>query len=67
VSDLPPERALDSAAIHALSNHLAVILGFVDLVLSETTADDPRSDDLRDIREAAMAASRLIGRPVGEQ
>lgn len=58
----PPER-LDAAAVHALSNHLAVILGFIELVLAETREDDPRRPDLLEIRAAAVKASTLLGRP----
>jgi hypothetical protein len=52
--------------VHALSNHLAVILGFIDLVLAETKPDDPRRGDLNEIRDAAVEAARIIGRPLGE-
>jgi hypothetical protein len=62
--DSPSPPRLDDAAIHALSNHLAVILGFIDLVLSETAPDDARRPDLMEIRDAAVEAARLIGRPV---
>jgi hypothetical protein len=55
---------LDDAAIHALSNYVAVILGFIELVLSETAVDDPRRPDLTEIRDAAVEAARIIGRPV---
>jgi hypothetical protein len=57
---------LDGQAVHALSNHLAVILGFIDLVLSSTTPDDPRHADLVEIRDAAVAAARIIGRPMND-
>lgn len=57
---------LDDATLHALSNSLAVILGFIELVLAETPAGDPRRQDLMEIRDAALEASRLIGRPVPE-
>ena len=57
---------IDGAAVHALSNHLAVILGFIELVLAETTPDDPRRTDLTEIRDAAVEAAKLIGRPVSE-
>jgi hypothetical protein len=57
---------IDGAAVHALSNHLAVILGFIELALAETTPDDPRRADLVEIRDAAVEAARIIGRPVGE-
>jgi hypothetical protein len=49
-----------------LSNHLAVILGFVDLVLASTRPDDPRRSDLLEIQQAATEAARIIGRPVGD-
>ena len=54
--------ALDSVGVHTLSNHLAVILGFVELVISETRPDDPRRPDLFEIRDAAVEAARLLGR-----
>ena len=57
---------IDGAAVHALSNHLAVILGFIELVLAETKPDDPRRADLVEIRDAAVEAARLIGRPLSE-
>lgn len=57
---------LDGPAVHALSNHLAVILGFIELVLSQTKPDDPRRKDLLEIRDAAREAARIIGRPIGE-
>jgi hypothetical protein len=57
---------IDGAAVHALSNHLAVILGFIDLVLAETQPDDPRRVDLIEIRDAAAEMARIIGRPVGD-
>lgn len=60
-----PKTLLDSAAVHALSNHLAVILGFIELVLAETKPDDPRRGDLVEIREAAAEMAKIIGRPLG--
>jgi hypothetical protein len=53
-------RTLDPETIHALSNHLGVILGFVDLVLVDTPADDRRRADLLEIKEAAAAAVALL-------
>ena len=63
----PQDSALSGAAVHALSNHLAVILGFIDLVLHETKEDDPRRADLVEIRNAAYEAARIIGRPVDDR
>jgi hypothetical protein len=54
--------SVDGVTMHALSNHLAVILGFVDLLLSETPEDDPRRGDLVEIRDAAIAAADLLAR-----
>lgn len=47
--------------MHQLSNHLAVILGFVELILADTPPDNPRYEDLMEIRNAAVDAARLIG------
>jgi hypothetical protein len=57
---------LDGTTVHALSNHLAVVLGFIELVLAETKPDDPRRADLVEIRDAAVEAAKLIGRPLSE-
>ena len=65
-SGRPAHTTIDGAAIHALSNHLAVILGFIDLVLAETKPDDPRRVDLVEIRDAAAEMARIIGRPLGD-
>jgi hypothetical protein len=62
----PKKTALTGSEVHALSNHLAVILGFIDLVLSQTQPDDPRHPDLIEIRNAAFEAARLIGRPIDD-
>jgi hypothetical protein len=58
---------LDGPSVHALSNHLAVILGFIELVIAETPANDPRRADLKEIRDAAVEAARIIGRPIAEK
>ncbi len=54
----------DAAFVHALSNHLSVILGFVEIVIADTPVDHPRRRDLLEIRDAAMAAAALIGRGI---
>ena len=61
---VPSGPPVDDVLLHALSNHLAVILGFVELVLADTPADDPRHADLVEVRRAAVAAAGLIGRPL---
>ena len=53
---------LDPVIVHALSNHLSVILGFVEIVLADTPKDHPRRSDLIEIRDAALQAATLIGR-----
>jgi hypothetical protein len=60
VDRLSSPGSLDSLGVHTLSNHLAVILGFAELVLSETLPDDPRRGDLVEIRDAAVEAARLL-------
>jgi hypothetical protein len=62
----PSSQSLDAPAMHALSNHLAVILGFIELVLVETPPDDPRRHDLMEIRNAAVEAARILGRPLDD-
>lgn len=47
---------------HSLRNHVAVIIGFAELLLADTPEDDPRHGDLREIQEAARAALALIDR-----
>jgi len=54
---------LDGPAMHQLSNYLAVILGFVELILADTPRDNPRYEDLLEIRNAAVDAAKLIGAP----
>jgi hypothetical protein len=57
-----PQRGpgLKPEAVHALSNHLAVILGFIELVLTDTQPDDPRHADLVEIRQAANECARIV-------
>ena len=52
---------LDPEAVHRLSNHLMVILGFIELMLADTPPDDPHRDDLFEVRSAVVAAVKLIG------
>ena len=56
------DNHLDPGVVHALSNHLSVILGFVEIVIADTPPDHPWRRDLLEIRDAAMAAATLIGR-----
>jgi uncharacterized protein (DUF2342 family) len=42
--------------VHQLKNHLAIIVGFCDLVIADTLDDDPRMQDLRELHDAARQA-----------
>jgi hypothetical protein len=57
---------IEPEVLHALSNQLSVILGFVEIVIGQTPTDDPRRGDLLEIRDAAVAAAELIGRSPGK-
>ena len=46
-------RVLDTETEHAVKNHLAVIVGFCELLLAETPPDDTRHGDLLEINRAA--------------
>ena len=45
---------------HALKNHLAVILGFSELLLQESPPGDPTRGDLAEIIKAVKAAIQLM-------
>lgn len=52
---------------HALRNHLAIILGFSEVLLQEAAPDDPRRNDLEEIHKAALAAVAIVsGKDFGE-
>ena len=46
---------------HALRNHLAIILGYAELLLQDAAADDPRRADVEEILKAARSALTLVG------
>ena len=46
-------RVLDADTEHTVKNHLAVILGFSELLLAETPPEDSRHEDLKEIHHAA--------------
>jgi hypothetical protein len=58
---------LDADTVHALSNHFAVIIGFVELLLGECPPNDPKRADLLEIRTAAIEAARLLGHDFGKK
>jgi signal transduction histidine kinase len=45
---------------HTLTNYLAIILGFSELLLQDLAVDDPRRPDLEEIHKAATAALELV-------
>jgi hypothetical protein len=50
----------DDQVVHALKNHLAVIIGFCDLLVSEAAPGDPRTRDLLEVHQAAREAIAAI-------
>lgn len=58
----PAERALDPAdtslgrTAHDLKNLLGVVLGFADVVLRDLDPDDPRREDVLEIKKAGQDA-----------
>lgn len=47
---------------HTLKNHLAIIVGYTDLLLAELEAADPRTLDIQEIHKAALAAVAMFAR-----
>lgn len=45
---------------HTLKNHLSIILGFSELLVSELAADDPHRADAVEIQKAARDAIALV-------
>jgi hypothetical protein len=63
-ADVPPRGSviLEPEVIHLLSNHLAVIVGFIELIIADAPPDAPNFNDLAEVRAAAMATADLIAR-----
>lgn len=51
--------------VHEFSNHLSVIVGFCELLLTDLPEDDPRRADIVEIHRAAQAAIALLPRLSG--
>jgi signal transduction histidine kinase len=47
-------------AVHDLNNQLAVILNYATFVIEDTPADDPRREDLLEIKLAAERARDVV-------
>jgi hypothetical protein len=59
-------RVLDAETEHTVKNHLAVIVGFCELLLAETPPEDSRHADVQEINRAArelMVIFRRESRP----
>lgn len=50
------EPTREDHVVHTFKNHLAIIIGFSDLLLSEMADDDPRRKDVTEINRAGRAA-----------
>lgn len=59
---------LDGKTFHQLGNQLSIVLGFVEILLMECTADHPNYSELTEIRSAATQAAALLARatPTGQ-
>jgi signal transduction histidine kinase len=51
---------LAAGVAHEVNNPLTGILGFSELLLADTAADDPRRIDLETIRDEALRARRIV-------
>jgi hypothetical protein len=54
------EPSHEPELLHQFKNHLSIIVGFSDLLLSELPEGDPGHADILEIRKAARAAMALI-------
>jgi hypothetical protein len=59
-----PPRVLDAETEHTIKNHLAVIVGFCELLIADTPQDDPRRADLQEVSRSAHALMALFRRDV---
>lgn len=53
-----PDRETD--LLHQFKNHLAIVVGFCDLLVDELPASDPKRGDILEIHRAARAAMALV-------
>jgi hypothetical protein len=53
-------KAASENAMHRLKNHLAVIIGFCDLLVEEAAANDPRRPDFLELQQSARAAMAIL-------
>jgi len=50
----------DDKRRHDFTNHLGIILGFAEVLLTNMSPDDARRSDVEEIRKAATAALALL-------
>ena len=60
----PDRTSAHEELVHEFKNHLSVIVGFCDLLLSELPRDDPKRADLEQMHQAGHAAISLLPRLV---
>ena len=53
---------LDAETEHTVKNHLAVILGFCELLIGDTPPEDPRRADLEEVHRSARALMEIFRR-----
>jgi hypothetical protein len=53
-------QATNAQVVHLLKNHLAVIVGYCDLLIADTPDGDPRKADLLDVHTAAREAMAVM-------
>lgn len=63
---MPDAPSRERELLHALKNQLSIVVGFSDLLYSDTPPEDPRHADLGEIRKAARAAMAIIPELVKE-
>jgi hypothetical protein len=56
----------ESDSDHTLKNHMAIILGYADLLLEGLPPGDPHREDVVEIRKAAIAAAEVLDRRAKE-
>lgn len=63
MNEHPPGDANPS---HSFKNHLAIIIGFSELLLAELPQDSPHRKDVQEIHKAGHEALALLARVVPE-
>ena len=57
------ELTLGADVAHRLKNHIAIIVGFCDLLIAEIPEDDPHRADIVEVHKAAHEAMALLPEP----